>query len=85
MTFVQADLTLVVGSNGFNLWRYKSADAAATIDTSGYFNAAKDVMNVGDWIIALANGVSGVFVVSSNNGTVVNVKDLQVNATVDTD
>ena len=30
------------------MWAYTSADAIATVNTSGYFNNASDLMKVGD-------------------------------------
>ena len=36
--------------NAPQMWSYKSADAIADINTSGYFNDASDVLKVGDLI-----------------------------------
>lgn len=40
------------------IWTYKTADTAATVDTTGYFNAAAEDLTVGDLIYALT-GVGG--------------------------
>ena len=50
MAFARANLNL--SSSGAadapKIWTYKSADALATINTSGYFNSATRELNVGD-------------------------------------
>jgi hypothetical protein len=59
MAFVSTKLSFIGGpSSGPRLFAYSSADTAATIDTSGYFNAAANVLNVGD-IILVYSGVGG--------------------------
>ena len=42
------------------LWMYRTADAAATVDTSGYFNDAARILSVGDWILRTTINASGV-------------------------
>tara|TARA_R100000458_G_C8278337_1_gene254376 strand:+ start:5348 stop:5581 length:234 start_codon:yes stop_codon:yes gene_type:complete len=62
--------------NGFTLWHYKTTDAIATVNSSGYFDNAstqlgvRDVILVSDtntptmsWVIVLSNA-SGVVDVS---------------------
>jgi hypothetical protein len=39
-------------ANGFTLWHYTTADAAASVDNAGYFNAAADMLRAGDMILA---------------------------------
>ena len=74
--------------NGFHICHYKSDDAAAVIDSAGYFNTFASEINAGDVIFATtaASGtpVYGQFVVSSNDGTTVDVNDIST-AQSDTD
>jgi hypothetical protein len=42
------------------LWMYRTQDAAAAVDTSGYFNDAARVLAVGDWILRTTINASGV-------------------------
>jgi len=42
------------------LWMYRTADTAAGVDTSGYFNDAFRVLSVGDVILRLTINASGV-------------------------
>ena len=54
--------------NAPQMWTYTSADAIATVNTSGYFNSAASLLKVGDIIFV--------------HGTVVDVSDgLTVTAT----
>ena len=71
------------------MWGYSTADATATLDSSGYFNAVAGDVQVGD--IIMANTSTGgtlaaaFYLISANSGTVVDVNDaLVINAT-DTD
>jgi hypothetical protein len=53
MAYTQANMTCVVGMNGWSMWQYRSTvDNLATIRASGYFNAMQNVINTGDaiWI-----------------------------------
>ena len=50
MSLKLADLSVLAYANSFTLWHYKTVDSAIT--GAGYFNAAVDMMNVGDLIIA---------------------------------
>lgn len=89
MAFLSKDLSVLAYANGFTLWHYATADAAASVDSAGYFNAASDMIRTGDMILAnTATGgtmVSGVFVVASNAAGVVDAKDLTGFGTADTD
>jgi hypothetical protein len=68
------------------LWGYKSAtDNKADIDTTGYFNGASSMLQVGDWIIINAADGYGISVVLSNSGGVVDVADLTAFGGTDTD
>ena len=71
------------------MWGYSTADATATLDSSGYFNAVAGDVQVGDIILANTSTggtlAAGLYLVSANSGTVVDVNDaLVINAT-DTD
>jgi hypothetical protein len=80
MAYNSANLSALTYANGFTLWHYKTPDTAATVDTAGYFNPAANMLRVGDFIFANASItgtiVSGVFIVNSNAGGVVDVADI---------
>jgi hypothetical protein len=63
--------------NAPQMWAYTSADAIATVNTSGYFNNAADVLKVGDLIYVYDSNTptASLVVVLSNTGTVVDVSD----------
>lgn len=90
MAFTSSTFSLVSYSgNGFHIWHYKSDDAAAVIDSAGYFNTYAKEINAGDVIFATtaASGtpVYGMFSVASNDGTTVDVKDMTTLSEADTD
>ncbi|NMM45211.1 hypothetical protein HH303_12025 [Rhodospirillaceae bacterium KN72] len=89
MAFASKDLSVIAYANGFTLWHYTTPDAAAVVDTSGYFNAASDMLRIGDMILANTDTeggfASGILHVSSNAGGVVDVDDLTSVGTVNTD
>lgn len=70
MAFVLASLKRIgpQGTLAPTLWNYDAlADANATIDTTGYFNAAADRLRVKDLIfVTNTTPPGGLFVVSSN-------------------
>lgn len=79
---------------GRTVWDYLTTDTAATVDTAGYFNEAKDFMRVGDLIIRTqADSVTapttitawGFHMVVSNDGTNVDIADALAGSVVDTD
>lgn len=80
MAYVSKNLSVLAYSNGFTLWHYTTPDTATTVDTSGYFNSASDMVRVGDMILAntdtAASYATGVFVVASNAAGVVDVANL---------
>jgi hypothetical protein len=80
MAYDASNLSALTYANGFTLWHYKTADAATDVDISGYFNEAASMLRVGDFIFANANVdatmQSGVFIVASNSGGVVDVSDI---------
>lgn len=80
MAFVQKNLSVLAYANGFTLWHYTTPDAAAVVDTTGYFNAAADMLRVGDMILANAGvggaPTNGVFAIASNAAGVVDTADM---------
>ena len=89
MAYDPSDLSALTYANGFTLWHYKTADAAEDVDSEGYFNPAAGMLRVGDFIFANAStgGMveSGVFIVSSNAGGVVDVADFTAFGDADND
>lgn len=93
MAYASSGLFKLVGASGFNLWLYKTADAAATVDTAAYFNSAAKVMNVGDVILRItysdgtfaAVSTVGFHYVNANDGTTVDVTDTLALTATDTD
>lgn len=97
MAFVLENLVAVGGQStkgrGPQIWSYATADATATVDTSGYFNNAAGLLAVGDLIIrtSFTDGTfatlstQGFHTVSSNTGTVVDVNDTLAVTATDTD
>jgi outer membrane protein assembly factor BamB len=80
MAYDASNLSALTYANGFTLWHYKTPDPAIDVDTSGYFNEAASMLRVGDFIFANANVdasiESGVFIVASNTGGVVDVSNI---------
>ncbi|MEO2177209.1 MAG: hypothetical protein ABGY96_24350 [bacterium] len=87
MAFSYTNLTSLAYGNGFTLWHYTSADAKATMDSSGYFNDAADVLNVNDLVVAIdtATPTMTLMIVLSNTGSVVDVSDGTAISQTDTD
>lgn len=90
MAFTASTFSLVSYSgNGFHIWHYKSDDASTDIDAAGYFNTFVNEINAGDVIFATtaASGtpVYGLFVVSSNDGTNVDVNNITAWTATDSD
>jgi len=86
MAYLSKDLSVLAYANGFTLWHYTTAtDAAAAVDTTGYFNDAADMLRVGDIIIANVSGGAGLFLVNANDGVTVDVADMTGIGTTDTD
>lgn len=71
------------------LWSYSTTDAAADVNTSGYFNDASDDLSVGDIIFANTSTggtlVATIFYVLSNASGVVDVNDGTTLAATDSD
>ena len=63
--------------NAPQIWTYTSADAIATVNTSGYFNSAASLLKVGDliYVFDTTNTLGHFVFVNANSGTVVDVTD----------
>jgi len=87
MAFASSGLTRVGGDSNGSLWMYTSADAIATVNTSGYFNDAANMLDVRDLIIVRdTNAPTTSFcTVLSNTGSVVDVSDGTAVVETDTD
>lgn len=76
-------------------WNYKTDDAAAVVDTAGYFAAARQLLKVGDiiWRVTVTNlGLSneavatyGSHIVLTVSSTTVDVSDTTVGTVTNTD
>jgi hypothetical protein len=49
-----------VGRGAFTFWLYRTEDAAADVDTAGYFNSARALLTAGDVILRCTINSSGV-------------------------
>ena len=71
MAYTSKTLSVLGYANGFTLWHYATADAAASVDSSGYLNGAADLLRVGDFIFANTDTggtpAHGIFVVRANS------------------
>ena len=98
MAFIDANLALI-GNTGVSkaprTWGYKTEDAHAAVDSSGYFNNASDRLKVGDLIdvVVVTNldasneavATYGRHIVLSNASGVVDVSNVTVGVVTDTD
>lgn len=89
MAYASKDLSVLAYANGFTLWHYTTADLAADVDTAGYFNAAADMLRVGDIVVANVDSAgtpgAGLFLVNANAAGVVDVADMTQIGATDTD
>lgn len=89
MAYQSKDLSVLAYANGFTLWHYTTTDAATAVDGTGYFNAASDMLRVGDMLIAnvdtAATPKGGLFLVTSAASGVVDVADMTAVGAVDSD
>ena len=80
MAYDASNLSALTYANGFTLWHYKTPDLATDVDTTGYFNEAASMLRAGDFVFAntsIGGTVqSGVFIVASNSGGVVDVTNI---------
>lgn len=75
------------GGNSPRIWTYSTTDAIATVNTSGYFNNASDVLTVRDIIFVCDTSTPTTNIVSvlSNASGVVDVSDGTSISETDTD
>ena len=80
MAFKTKDLSVLAYANGFTLWHYTTFDLATDVDTNHYFDAASDMLRVGDMIMANidtdGSAQAGILLVSNNSGGTVDVANL---------
>tara|TARA_R110002020_G_scaffold179256_5_gene372441 strand:- start:3416 stop:3679 length:264 start_codon:yes stop_codon:yes gene_type:complete len=77
MAYAASGLTRVGGDSNGSLWMYRTADAIAAVNSSGYFNSAANMLGVRDLIIVQDTNVptTNFCTVLSNTGSVVDVSD----------
>jgi len=77
MAYSASGLHRIGGASGVNLWIYQTTDAIADVNTTGYFNASANMLNVRDLIIVMDTNVptTNFCTVLSNTGTVVDVSN----------
>lgn len=89
MAFQARNLSVLAYANGFTLWHYTTVDAATVVDTAGYFDAAAEMLRVGDIVIANVDtdGTpgAGLFQIKSNAAGVVDAADMTAVGASDTD
>ena len=82
MAFKPDNLSALTYANGFTVWHYRTEDTSTVVDTVGYFNAAADIMRVGDFIFAncgvAGTPSNGVMIVRTNANGVVDVSDMSI-------
>ena len=74
------------GSNS-SMWSYTSADAIAAVNSAGYFNAASQLLAIGDVLFVYDNNTPtmSICIVLSNASGVVDVSDGTTVAQTDSD
>lgn len=87
MAFAASGLAFLAGANngGPRLWSYATSDAKADVDTAGYFSSMSAQLNVGDIIIAKTSDGTGFLLVNANSSGTVDVADMVVAGSTDTD
>ena len=78
MAFSASGLTLwTMNGDGPKLWNYSTTDTIATVNSSGYFNSAANMLSVRDVIIVKDTNTptTSHVTVLSNTGSVVDVSD----------
>lgn len=89
MAFQMKDLEIKFRTRRHTHAYYHTDDTAATVDTAGYFNEAAPILPTGSRIDVTVDAAGtpawGTFVVTSNNGTVVDVADIIGAPGADTD
>ena len=88
MAYNAKNLSALAYANGFTLWHYRTPDAATALDDTGYFNAAANMLRVGDFVFVNAGPAAndnGVMVVVTNGNGVVDLANLTAFGLADTD
>jgi len=89
MAFSRDGLSRIGSSQGDapTIWSYSSADAIATVNTSGYFNDASKELGIRDIVLVTdtATPTAHWCIVLSNAAGVVDISDGTVIAETDTD
>ncbi len=94
MAFSSSELALMAHGRNRKLWFYDTLDTAATVDTTGYFNSASDMLGIGDIVMVMtvdnvdaigAVTSAGWHIVLSNASGVVDISDATVIAVTETD
>jgi hypothetical protein len=73
------------------MWSYRTQDTHATVDTSGYFNEVRTLLDVGDiiWVVVVnSSGVVqtyGSHIVMTRTATAVDVSNVTVGTVTNTD
>lgn len=84
-----ARLTTSANSNIPCMWGYSTADATGDVDSAGYFNDVAGDVQVGDIIVANTSTggtlAGGLYLVSSNDGTTVDVNNVLALTATDSD
>ena len=77
MAYSASGLSRLAGDSNGNLWQYSTTDAIATVNNSGYFNSAANMLKVRDVIIVKDTNTptTNQVTVLSNTGSVVDVSD----------
>jgi hypothetical protein len=77
MAFASSGLSRIGGDGNYDLWMYASADGLTTVDTSGYFNDASNMLAVGDIVMIYdtATPAAKIAIVLSNASGVVDISD----------
>jgi len=52
MAYRANNLNVLAYANGFTLWHYTTSDPHDAVTLQGYFNAAADMLHIGDMILA---------------------------------
>lgn len=77
MAYQSKDLSVLAYANGFTLWHYTTADDGGAVVAANYFDAAADMLRVGDLLLTNTDtgGTPGVVFhrVAANSGGVVSV------------
>lgn len=89
MAYDPNHLSALTYANGFTLWHYRTPDLAIDVDTAGYFNAAANMLRVGDFIFINSDTdgspAHGINIVVSNSGGVVDLSNPQSLGSVNSD